>query len=249
VIAAWLVSALFIAHAVVFRAATRWTCNRRRLRAHGWQAQIAQAIPGLTAVTAPWYVRYADWLSSGIDRLARRPRPRVTGQVYLVLKPDFSSALRRSGATRPRPGIPSMHGVGRAVDFSHHYPLRWRFTPDGTARPIPLDGGIHPSLYDAGGDLPVGQPLMNVTRHPESVLTAQQWDLAFTSMRNSFAEFAARITAAFNRLDGLTREIEPIYDHRRRREERLAAKNPELTALWTAYRHKTRRRNRRRRNR
>lgn len=245
-IALWVLTAILIAHAAVFRAATKWTRKGWRVdiydRQHSFANHLGVALP---TVTRPWYVRYADWLGRVVGR-----RPRVTGQVVVHLEVDVPPIFQQAPARR------SAHGPGRAVDLTHHH-VHWGFAPDGAAYSIPLDelrpgsseGGIHPDLYDAGGALPVGQPLMNVTRHPESVLTAQQLDLVFTSMRNSFAEFAARITAAFNRIDVLAREINPIYDHRRRRQERLAAKNPAQTALWTAYRHKTRRRNRRRRNR
>lgn len=238
----WALTAILVAHTVVFRAATRWARKGWRVDIYDWQHSSANRLGVvLPTVTRPWYVRYADWLGRIVGR-----RPRVTGQVVVHLEVDIPPIFR----TTPRPSPLSAHGLGRAVDLATHYSqAHWGMTGDAELRPGSSEGGIHPALYDAGGYLPVGQPLMNTTRHPESVLTAQQLDLVFTSMRNSFAEFAARISAAFNRLDVLAREIDPIYDRRRRREERLAAKNPELTALWTAYRHKTRRRNRRRRNR
>lgn len=257
-IAAWVVSAMFIAHALLFCAATRWLRITTRMTVYNFKASVQRHS------NRPWYVRYADWLAGKANWLSRfaRRRPRVTGQVVLDLEVDtsrFSSELARS-----------LHAPPPAVDLMHRDPhVHWGFAPDRrSVRPIPLDGGIHPALYDAGGHLQFGvhrvwntsdraEPVMT-----EEVLTAQrsrptptpeQVQRAFEAISGSFAEAVARMSAAlmetFKQVDFLMRDLDPIYDHRRRRDERLAAKRPELTALWTSYRHKTRRRNRRRRNR
>lgn len=67
-VALWTVTAVFLAHAVVFTLTTGWTYKNISLTWRGVNDPSAKELLERREANPPWFKRYSDWLD---ERLAR----------------------------------------------------------------------------------------------------------------------------------------------------------------------------------
>lgn len=68
-IALWTVTAIFLAHAVVFNLTTAWTYKNIELIWRGVHDPEAKALLAHREANPPWFKRYSDWLNERLDRI------------------------------------------------------------------------------------------------------------------------------------------------------------------------------------